>query len=72
MEQILEVDELLHLALDEPRDGHAGPAAHDLGDVLRVDLLLQHLLLGLEVGEARRRLLDLPVEIGDAAVTDLC
>ena len=36
----------------EPGDGDAGPAADDLGDVLGVDLLLQHPLVGLELGRA--------------------
>ena len=50
VQHLLEADELLHLALHEPADGHAGPLGHDLGDVLLVDLLLQHLLLRLQLG----------------------
>ena len=45
--------------------------AHDLGDVLGVDLLLQHLLLGLQLGELVGRRLDPALELGQAAVADL-
>ena len=51
--------------------GHARRPADDLGDVLGVDLLLQHLLLGLELGELVGRGLDAPLQVGDAAVADL-
>ena len=44
VEHVLHADQLVHLALHEAGDGHAGPLGHDLGDVLLVDLLLQHLL----------------------------
>ena len=44
VQHVLEADELRHLALHEPGHGHAGPLGDDLGDVLLVDLLLQHLL----------------------------
>src|SRR5262249_8379068 len=41
MEMLLEVDELLALAFHQARHRDPGPARHDLGDVLLVDLLLQ-------------------------------
>src|SRR6266540_51816 len=56
---------------NDPRHGHARPLAHDLGDVLLVDLLLQHLLARLELGQPGRRLLDLALQLGDEAVADL-
>ena len=46
VEHVLQADQLVDLALHEPGHGHAGPAGHDLGDVLLVDLLLQHRALG--------------------------
>ena len=59
VEDLLHADELLHLALHEAGDGDAGPLGDDLGDVLLVDLLLEHLLGGLELGEALGGLVDL-------------
>ena len=41
VQALLHVDELLDLALDEPRDRDAGPLADDLGDLLDVDALGQ-------------------------------
>ena len=51
--------------------GYARRPAHDLGDVLGVDLLFQHLLLGLELGELVGRGLDACLEVRDAPVADL-
>ena len=59
------------LALHEARHGDAGPAADHLGDVLVVDLLLQHLPVALELGQRLVALLDLALEVGDLAVADL-
>jgi hypothetical protein len=39
VQALLHVDQLLHLALDEPRDRDAGPLADDVGDLLDVDAL---------------------------------
>ncbi len=65
------MDELLHLALDQPADRDARPLADDLGDLLDVDAL----------GQVDRRLVGLlgPVlgvlqallELGDLAVAQL-
>ena len=55
VQDVFEAQQLVHLALHEPADRHAGPLAHDLGDVLLVDLFLQHLQVDLELGEACRR-----------------
>ena len=54
-------------------DGDAGPLGDDLGDVLGVDLLLEQAraALALEVVERGAGLLDLALELGDAAVADL-
>src|SRR5665811_2510335 len=41
VEPVLHVDELRHLALEEPRDRDPRPGGDDLGDVVRVDLLLE-------------------------------
>ena len=52
--------------------GHAGPLGDDLGDVLLVDLFLEHALaVRLQLVEAARGLVDLALELGDAAVADL-
>ena len=64
-----EAQQLLALALDEARDGDAGPAADDLGDLVLGDLLAEHpggvgALLGGELGE-------LLLEGGDGAVAEL-
>ena len=53
VQALLHVHELLHLALQQPRDGDAGPLGHDLGDVLVVDLLLQEGRVGLELAQPR-------------------
>ena len=55
VQDFLHPDELRDLALEQARDGDAGPAADHLGDVLGVDLLFQHALVGLERGEFGRR-----------------
>src|SRR4029079_8008335 len=51
-ETLLHLDELLDLALEEPRHRDAGPLSDDLGHVLLVDLLLQEPGLALLLGEA--------------------
>ena len=52
-------------------DGHTRPLADDLGDVLGVDLLLEHGVGALQLGQPLRRLVDAPLEVGDLAVADL-
>ena len=68
---VLHADELLHLALHEARHRDAGPLRHDLGDVLLVDLFLQHRVTALELVEAIGANLDLRVEIAHRAVAKL-
>ncbi len=71
MDPVLHVDELLHLALQEAGDGDAGPFRNDLGDVLLVDLLLQHLAVALELGQARVLLVQLPLDLDHPSVAKL-
>src|SRR5207253_129962 len=49
----------------------AGPLGDDLGDVLLVDLLLEHLLLALELVELASLRLDLLLELAHRAVAEL-
>ena len=51
--------------------GNAGPLRDDLGDVLLVDLLLEHLLGALELVEARALGLDLGLELAHRPVAQL-
>ena len=72
MQVFLEVDELLHLALEQLRYGNACPTAHDLCNVLLVDLLLEHSHVRLEVVECRLLLNELLHERGERCVAQLC
>ena len=65
VQPLLHVDQLLGLALEQPRDGDAGPGADDGGDVVLVDLLLHHRL------GRRLALRELLLERGQLAVADL-
>jgi hypothetical protein len=71
VQDVLEAHELGHLALHEARHGHARPLGDDLGDVLLVDLFLEHLLGGLQLVEALGGIGDGPLQLGDLAVADL-
>ena len=71
VEHLLELHELGHLALHEPADGDTGPLRDDFGDVLLVDLLLEHLLLGLQLVQPLGGLADLALELGHLPVPDL-
>src|SRR5262249_5640546 len=72
VEMLFEVDELLTLALDELRDGDAGPAGDDLGDVLLVDLLLQQAPAAVVArGEARLVVREPLLELRELAVAEL-
>ena len=53
VQPLLHVDELLDLALEQPRDGNARPRRDDGGDVVLVDLLLHHRRLGRLLALAR-------------------
>src|SRR6476661_4678534 len=72
---VAEVQQLLHLALEQLRHRDAGPAADDLGDVLRRDLLAQNLRLlladltdpGLDLLQLLALLLQLLLHVGGLA-----
>ena len=55
VEPLLHLDELLELALQQPRDRDAGPGRDDLGDVVGGDFLLEERARALE--SSKRRLL---------------
>src|SRR5690606_3305207 len=67
-DHLFHLEQLLALALEHLRDRDARPLRHDLGDLLlrhaRADELRRLLLTG-------RRLLELPLELGDPAVLQL-
>ena len=54
VEHVLHAHQLGDLALEQAADRDAGPLGDDLGDVLLVDLLLEHLLVRLQVAPAGR------------------
>ena len=66
-EALLHLDELLDLALEEPRHRDARPLGHDLGDVLLVDLLLEEPALAVLLGQARVLRLELLLELVERA-----
>jgi ATP-dependent Clp protease ATP-binding subunit ClpB len=73
VQALLHVNELLDLALHQARDRDAGPLGDDLGDVLRVDDVLEEFRSGhrgrLELGGLGRR--QLLLELGDRPVLKL-
>src|SRR5262249_13061462 len=68
---LLHLDELLDLALEEPRHRDAGPLCDDLGDILLVDLLLEEAPLARLLVETRARRLELPLELVERAEAEL-
>ena len=68
VQPLLHVDELLHLALEQPVDGDLRPGGDDGGDVVLVDLLLHHRLDGADGLAALGQLL---LERRQQAVADL-
>ena len=71
VEPLLHVNQLLDLALHQTADRNVRPLADDLGDVLLVDLFLQHPLTFLQLGEPRLRLADSLLELRDPSVLEL-
>ena len=65
------MEQLLQLAFQHPRHRDARPLGHDLGHVLGVDLLLEHPLAALVVGQAGFLGLELLLEGGQDAVAQL-
>ena len=63
MEVLLHPQELRDLALEELRDRDASPLRYDVGDVLGSDLLGQHLLALLDLGELLLPARDLLFEV---------
>ena len=63
----VELEQLFLLALQEPCHWNAGPLAHDLGDLISRDLLLEH---GGTVG-GRLHFHELSLEFGNPPVADL-
>ncbi len=68
---LLEIEELLALALHELRDRNAGPARHHLGDVLLVDLFLHEAALAAFLDLALLLGGELLLELGELAVLEL-
>ena len=68
---LFQVDQLGHLTFHETAERHARPLADDLGDVLRIDLLLQHAVADLQLVEVRGGCVEAALELGDAAEADL-
>ena len=66
VEPVLDMDQLLGLALEQAVDRNARPPCHRRGDIVLVDLLLHHRILrGAPAGQ-------LLLQRGDLAVADLC
>jgi hypothetical protein len=71
VERVLEVDQLLHLALHQARDGDAGPFGDHRRDVFLGDLLVEHLHLRLDLLEAPVLLLELLLQLDDPTESQL-
>ena len=71
LQPLVHLQELLRLALDHLRDGHAGPLRDDRGDVLLVHLLAQDGAVLLELVEAGGRRLEVLLELRERAVPQL-
>lgn len=71
MQLVLEVDELLHLALHHLGHRDAGPGGHHLGDFLLRHLLLKDGTVLLLVVQGLFCLLQLALQLGDTAVANL-
>ncbi len=71
VQHLFEAHELRELAFHQPRDRDPGPLGDDLGDVLLVDLFLQHRAVALELAESRGHGLELALDHGNVAVAQL-
>ena len=71
-EQMLQLAQAFPLRLHEPGHPDAGPLRHDLGDVVRVDLLLEELAVALQFSETLLGDRDGLFRAGDLRVLDLC
>ena len=71
MQPLLHLDELLLLALEQPRHGHAGPLADDLGDLLGGDFLAQQTPAALvQIGQLLLAVFELLLQLRQLAVAD--
>ena len=64
-------DQLLGFAFEQAADGNAGPLADQRGDILFVDLFLQHAAVFLHFGEPLLGLLQFALGLGELAVANL-
>jgi len=71
MQGVLETDELGHLTFHHLAHGHARPAAHDIGDVLGGNFLLEDTVIILGRLEHGRCLLELRLELRNPAKANL-
>src|SRR4051794_808676 len=71
VQDLVEAQELFALALHQPRDRNAGPARHDLGDLVVGDLLAQQRVVAPLLLEARLLGVQLALELRQAPVAQL-
>ncbi len=71
VQALLHVDELGRLALEQLRHRHAGPGGHDLGNIVGVDLLLEHPARPIERGDRRLLGPEALLELDQGAVLEL-
>src|SRR4051812_18838878 len=71
VQDLVEAQELFALALHQPRDRNAGPARHDLGDLVVGDLLAQQRVVAALLLEAGLLGVQLALELGQAPVAQL-
>jgi len=68
VEPLLDVQQLLRLALEHAAHGDAGPARHHRGDVVLVDLLLEKGAVSLQLAEALLLRDERPLQLGERAI----
>ena len=68
VQAVFHLEQLLDFAFHQPAHRNARPLADDFGDILFVDLFLEHALDRLQALQARLLVLDLRLEFRDAAV----
>ena len=71
MQLVLKRQELLHLALEQLRNRHAGPAADHFGDIFFIHFFFQHPLAGLLFGQPRLFGFELAIQFGQFSVLEL-
>ncbi len=68
VQPLFHVQQLLNFTFQQPRDGDAGPLAHDLGNVLGIDFFFQQPLALLELIELGFALGQLPLQVAHGAI----